>query len=292
MIGLEGRMAYGPERPKESSEPNWHKEDERFDEGSVINLLRMSEQQMSELRSRVEANRRTIYIAVHPYYDQNSRQYYQERGNEQQPHGPTPDKLKRNERITGVMHRLLASDPAITPPINIFEEVDYYARTAQEVAKHLASGSHAYLVPTMFAHSVPVFKDEDNIRFSDVPVGDEEEELEFHRRVGEISEANFKRLANIYWAAGVEHIFVGGMNLVINDHNSPKRLITDAGKFSNHYNSMKQLGVEVDPYYRKCVSTVLNGLKDKFDTRLSLFTSPNNRRQMDMLREDLEGFKK
>lgn len=244
-----------------------------------VDLLHINKEQMVALSERVANNHNAMIVAVHPFYDANSEQYFAEIGKES-PHPISQEKVDRNKRIAGVLSRLLSKDPLKTPPVAVFEETDYVIDTLKRLSTNLSEGNQIYMVQTMFDNAVPVFEAGDDLRYN-YSNRSPAEMLRFQNQVNEIARRNFSRLAEILQACGVESIYIGGMNLEIQDTSFNQRLVGDDGKPTGIMEKYISNGTEPRIAITKCVATVYRGLSKYFsNVQISNFTSPNTRRDL------------
>jgi len=261
-------------------------EDEVLKRSRVVDLLHMEDEQRASFSERVANNNHAMIVAVHPFYDINSEQYFAEIGKES-PHPISQEKVERNKRLVGVLSRLLSKDPAKTPPVAVFEETDYVKSTSERLSANLSEGNNVYMVQTMFDNAVPVFENEENLKY-DYTNRSPSEMLRFQNQVDEIAIRNFSRLAKILQACGVESIYIGGMNLEIQDTPFNQRLVRDDGKPTGVLEQYISNGVEPRIAIRKCVASVYHGLSRYFpDVQISNFTSPNTRRDLRSVQDEL-----
>lgn len=254
--------------------------------GSTVDLLHMDKEQRASFSERVVNNHHSMIVAVHPFYDINSEKYFSELG-KTSPYPISQDKLDRNERLAGVLARLLSKDPSKVPPIAVFEESDYMPITSEKLSACLSKGNNIYMVETMFDNAVPIFEKDENIKY-DYSNRSPSVMLRFQQQVDKIAERNFAKLAQILQACGVESIYVGGMNLEIQDVPFNQRLIADDGKPTKVLEEYMANGLEPRIALKKCVSSVYRGLSAYFpNVQLSNFASPNSRRDLRTVQDAL-----
>lgn len=284
---LHRHMMYGRgDNPDSGSDDFDEIHSERLRRSNSVDLLHMDKEQTVALSERVANNRNAMIIAVHPFYDQNSERYFSEIG-KASPHQISQDKLDRNERLAGVLARLLSKDPSTTPPVAVFEESDYTVSTSERLSVSLSKGNNIYMVQTMFDNAVPVFEAGDDLKYN-YSNKNPAEMLSFQNQVDEIATRNFSRLAKILQTCGVESIYIGGMNLEIQDTPFNQRLIGDDGKPTKILEQYVTKGLEPRIAFRKCVASVYNGLSKYFPSvQISNFSSPNTRRDLRAVQDEL-----
>jgi hypothetical protein len=254
------------------------KEDERFENHKVVELLHIDQNDLSELAERVALNNNVVYIAVHPFFEQNSDQYFNDIGISR-PFPVTERKKYKTERIASVLRNLLSDNPAETPPVIIFEESEYFETTAQKVLESLHEDRKGYLVRTVFEGATPISTPKEDVRF-DSRDRSPSNIAEYVAKISAIADRTFPELNRILTNAGVEQIVVGGMNLSIADNLHNQALLDPEGHpnyyFYNYFRRQKNPKF----YLTDCVGTVVEALMEDFIVTISNFSAPHNRRNI------------